>query len=425
MNTRALAAKSIINIVDNKHSLLTLDNQLLKLDISLEDKSFTKLLCYEFFRNYFSLEKIISEYTAPKTKSNVKILLMLGVLQILKINQPTYASINETVNACKSLKLIWAKKLVNGVLRNILRNIEAVQLKFEAYSKVDLSQWLIEIIKEQYPKQLLEIASNLNHQADMFIRLNKSKSPQQVIDYLNDNNISYSHTELENSLKLDRPIDVKSNDLFNQGLFSVQDLSAQYAGAIINPQDTDIILDACAAPGGKTTHILELNTKAKITAIDIIDKRLNLLESNLKRVDSNHTVTMLKHDLTKILNGKFDKIVLDAPCTAIGTLRRNPDIKVLRSAQDVTSIQKIQQTILQNLWDNNLTENGYLLYITCSILRQENQVQILSFLGKNANASVIEIDILEKHKTDCGYQILPQELKGDGFYYCLLKKIQF
>ena len=422
MNTRSLAAKSIIDIIDNKHSLLTLDNKLSKLEISAHDKSFTKLLCYEFFRNYYSLEKVIAEYTAPKTKDSVKILLMLGLLQILKINQPSYASINETVNACKDLKLIWAKKLVNGVLHNILRNIETVQVKFENYSKVDLPEWLIEIIKSQYPKKLVEISSNLNHQADMFIRLNKSKDPQQVVDYLDANEISYSHTELTNSLKLDDAVDVKNDELFNKGFFTVQDLSAQYAGLIINPQDNDNILDACAAPGGKTTHILELNSKAKITAIDIVDKRLELLKNSLKRVDANHSVATVKHDLTEVLDGKFNKILLDAPCTAIGTLRRNPDIKVLRSAEDVINIGKIQQTILQNLWDNNLRENGYLLYITCSILRQENQTHILPFLKKNQNAKVMEIDILEKYKTDCGYQILPQKHKGDGFYYCLLKK---
>lgn len=423
MNTRSLAAKSIIDIIDNKHSLLTLDNKLSKLEISASDKSFTKLLCYEFFRNYYSLEKVVAEYTAPKTKNSVKVLVMLGLLQILKINQPSYASINETVNACKDLKLIWAKKLVNGVLRNISRNIEAVQLKFENYSKVDLPDWLIETIKSQYPKKLVEISSNLNHQADMFIRLNKSKDPKQVIDYLNDNDVSYSHTELENSLRLDSAIDVKNNDLFNKGFFTVQDLSAQYAGAIINPQDDDVILDACAAPGGKTTHILELNPKTKITAIDIVDKRLELLESNLKRVDASHAVTTLKHDLTKVFDTKFNKIVLDAPCSAIGTLRRNPDIKVLRSAKDVANIQKLQQTILQNLWDNNLVESGYMLYITCSILRAENQDQILSFLDNNTNAKIVDINILEEDKTDCGYQILPQEHQGDGFYYCLLQKI--
>ena len=423
MNTRSIAAKSIIDIVDNKYSLLTLDNKLSKLEISAEDKSFAKLLCYEFFRNYYSLEQIIAEYTNSKTKKTVKLLLMLGLLQLLKINQPSYASINESVNACKDLNITWAKKLINGVLRNILRNIDAIELKFNKYSKVDLPQWLIETIKQQYPKKLVEIAGNLSHQADMFIRLNQTKNFQEVINFLDDNKVIYSQTSLKNSLRLNSAIDVKHNELFYKGYFTVQDLSAQYAGVIINPQDDDIILDACAAPGGKTSHILELNPKAKITAIDIVDKRLELLRSNLNRVNADNTVRMLKHDLTKKLNGRFNKIILDAPCSAIGTLRRNPDIKVLRNSKDVKNIQEIQQNILQNLWDNNLTENGYLLYITCSILRQENQEQIQSFLDKNTNAEIIKIDILKEYKTDYGYQILPKNDKGDGFYYCLIKKV--
>ncbi|QLE79643.1 16S rRNA (cytosine(967)-C(5))-methyltransferase RsmB [Francisella sp. Scap27] len=423
MNTRSIAAKSIIDIIDNKYSLLTLDNKLSKLEISTEDKSFAKLLCYEFFRNYYSLEQIIAEYTNSKTKKTVKLLLMLGLLQLLKINQPNYASINESVNACKDLNLTWAKKLINGVLRNILRNIDAIELKFNKYSKVDLPQWLIETIKQQCPKKLVEIAGNLNHQADMFIRLNQAKNFQEVINFLDDNKVIYSQTSLKNSLRLNSAIDVKHNELFNKGYFTVQDLSAQYAGVIINPQDEDIILDACAAPGGKTSHILELNPKAKITAIDIVDKRLELLKSNLNRVNADNTVRMLKHDLTKKLNGRFNKIILDAPCSAIGTLRRNPDIKVLRNSKDVKNIQEIQQNILQNLWDNNLTENGYLLYITCSILRQENQEQIQLFLDKNTNAEIIKIDILKEYETDYGYQILPKNDKGDGFYYCLIKKV--
>lgn len=422
MNTRAIAAKLIIDIINNKYSLLTLDNKILKLDISSQDRSFTKLLCYEFFRNYYSLEKIIAKYTKVKTKNSIKILLMLGLLQILKINQPTYATINETVNTCKNLKLIWAKKLVNGVLRNMLRDLEDIQLKFKNYTKVDLPQWLIKTIKKQYPHKLVEIAANLSHQADMFIRLNKSKDPQQTISYLKDNNISYSSTNLENALRLDSAIDVKDDKLFKQGFFTIQDLSAQYAGSIINPQDDDNILDACAAPGGKTTHLLELNQKTKITAIDLVDKRLALLKTNLERVNKTHNVTTLKHDLTQPLTGNFNKIILDAPCSAIGTLRRNPDIKILRTAQDVENITTIQQAILQNLWDNNLSQNGYLLYITCSILRQENQLQIQKFINKNKNASIAEIDLLKNYKTDYGYQILPERHAGDGFYYCLLKK---
>jgi 16S rRNA (cytosine967-C5)-methyltransferase len=308
---------------------------------------------------------------------------MLGLLQILEIKQPEYASINETVNACKDLKVLWAKKLVNGVLRNILRNIDNIIEEYQLHKQTEAPKWILSNLKSQYPDNYLNILKGINTKADMFIRLNVSKETNLVIEYLDDNNISYEFTNVDNCIRLHKAIDVKNNTLFQQGYFTVQDMSAQYAGLIINPNSIDVILDACAAPGGKTTHILELNSKAKVTAIDIIDKRLDLLTSNIERVSLDRDVKIIKHDLTKPLNGKFNKIVLDAPCSALGTIKRNPDIKMSRKPIDIDNINILQQRILQNLWDNNLKRGGQLLYITCSILEQENQQQISKFLEKN------------------------------------------
>ncbi|QUE30870.1 16S rRNA (cytosine(967)-C(5))-methyltransferase RsmB [Francisella philomiragia] len=423
MNTRAVAAKSILDIIDNRYSLLTIERKLIEHNLSDKDKSFVKLLCYEFFRNYYSLENVASLYLAEKTKLKAKILVMLGILQIFEINQPHYASINETVSACKNLKILWAKKLINGVLRQIVRDLEDIRPNYTEHKNHDLAPWLSNMLKEQYPVDFQKIAKAVNSKADMFIRLNEAKDPQYVIDYFDKNNISHSKTELKSCIKLDKAIDVKNNTLFQQGYFSVQDISAQYMGHIINVQNNDIILDACAAPGGKTTHILELAPQAKITAIDIIDKRLKLLKENITRIVKNNHVNVIKHDLTQPLAGQYNKIILDAPCSALGTLKRNPDIKVLRKPQDIKSIQTLQAQILDNLWCNNLLTDGYLLYITCSILQQENQLQIKNFLSKHQDAEIVEIKILENYKTDYGYQILPTEEKGDGFYYCLIKKI--
>lgn len=423
MNTRAIAAKVILDILDKQYSLLTIEHKLSNLDIPDQDKSFVKLLCYEFFRNYFSLEKILKLYISEKTKQKAKILIMLGILQIFEINQPHYASLNETVSACQKLKIVWAKKLVNGVLRKVLRNIDSLTEEYNNYKKYDMSEWLINILKDQYPNNYLDIIQASNSKADMFVRLNSSKDPAKVIECFNDNNIAYEpQNELKSSIKLKKPIAVENNVLFQKGYFTVQDLSAQYAGWIINPQNDDRILDACAAPGGKTSHILELVPKASITAIYILDRRLELLKENLNRISYNNNVKIVKQDLTKTFKGKFNKIILDAPCTALGTIRRNPDIKLLRNNNDVNDITKLQAQILQNLWDNNLEENGLLLYVTCSILKQENQDQIKDFLAKNHNAQIVEISMLEEYKTEYGYQILSSIEKGDGFYYCLITK---
>lgn len=422
MNTRAIAAKAILEILDNKYSLLTLEQKLLSHNLSEQDKSFVKLLCYEFFRHYYSLEKIASLYLKQKTKIKAKVLIMLGVLQIFEVKQPYYATINESVSACKDLKIIWAKKLVNGILREITRNINDITSIYKQNKAIDMPKWLSDTLIKQYPKEYLEIAQAINTKADMFIRLNQAKDTKKVLEYFDKNNIAYSFTNLKDCIKLGQAIDVKYNQLFQQGYFTIQDISAQYAGHIIKANNDDKILDACAAPGGKTSHILESAPQADITAIDIIDKRLELLRENLARLSKNNNVNIFKHDLTLPLSGKFNKIILDAPCSALGTIRRNPDIKVLRTPNDIQAIKSLQSKILANLWNNNLSDNGYLLYITCSILAEENQQQIKEFLAKNNNAEIVEIDILEKYKTSYGYQILPSQQDGDGFYYCLLKK---
>ncbi|APC97064.1 16S rRNA (cytosine(967)-C(5))-methyltransferase RsmB [Francisella frigiditurris] len=421
MNTRAIACEYILDILAKKNTLLTLDKKLKKLDLDSQDSSFIKALCYDFFRNYFSLEKIVNKYISNKTKINVKILIMLGTLQLLEMSQPNYAAINETVNACKKLKITWATKLVNAILRQILRDFEIVKRDFLEYKKTDLPEWLCSKIKSQYPNDYQEILIQSNKKAPMFIRLNNQKNKQEVMNFLNQNNISFQQTSLTDCIRLDTPLSVENNDLFNKGYFTIQDISAQYAGHIINPHNEERILDACAAPGGKTTHLLEINPNIYLTAIDIIDSRLQLLKDNISRA-SNSKVEIKKHDLTQKLSGSFDKIILDAPCSAIGVIRRNPDIKISRSSEDVKNILGIQSRILQNLW-GNLKPNGYLLYITCSILEEENEKQIENFLQLTPDAQIENINILSEYKRKFGYQILPSENQGDGFYYCLIHRV--
>lgn len=422
MNTRAVAAKTILDILNKKYSLLTIEQKFLSHNLSEQDKSFVKLLCYEFFRNYYSLDKIAGLYLKQKTKIKAKVLIMLGALQIFEIKQPYYAIINETVAACKNLKIIWATKLINRILREITRNLKDTINIYNQNKAIDMPKWLSDTLKKQYSKQYLAIAQAINTKADMFIRLNQAKDTKKVLDYFEKNKIIYSFTDLKDCIKLNQAIDIKHNQLFKQGYFTIQDISAQYAGYIIKAKNDDKILDACAGPGGKTSHILECAPQANITAVDIIDKRLELLKENLTRLSKNNNVNVFKHDLTLPLAGKFNKIILDAPCSALGTIRRNPDIKVMRKPEDIQAIKILQSKILANLWNNNLSNNGYLLYITCSILAEENQQQIKDFLDKNSDAEIIDIDILEKYKINCGHQILLSQQGGDGFYYCLLKK---
>ena len=423
MNTRTISYSIIIDIIQENTSLLTLDSKLNKLDISNKEKAFIKAICYNFFRYYFSLEKIISQFIKPKTKKNIKIILMLGTLQILIMKQPSYAVINETVNIAKNKKLNWACGLINATLRKILSSKESLEKEISELSKNDLPEWFIGKIKKHYPSLYQNIFIQSNLHAPMFIRV-KEKHLNYIQNFLNDNNINYfQQADLKTCLLLDKPIDVVNNDLFKKGYFSIQDKSAQYAGHILKLEDNEKILDACSAPGGKATHLLEINPDINLTAMDFVDKRLSLLKENINRVHKSAKVNILKQDLTKSFNGKFNKILLDAPCSALGVIRRNPDIKILRNPDEIKNIVNIQSNILQNLWDNNLEVNGQLLYITCSILVEENKKQIENFIFKNKNAKVEKIELLKEYKDNMGgYQILPNENSGDGFYYCLLSK---
>jgi len=421
MNSRAIACQNILNIIDKKSSLLTLETTLQKLDITVKDKSFIKALCYDFFRNYYSLESVIKPYINKSTKLKVKTLIMLGGLQILEMSQPNYAVINESVNACDDLKIEWAKGLLNAILRKIIKDIETVSTNFKNLQKYDLPEWLTQKLKKQYPDNYLDIFIASNKKAPMFIRVNKLKDKNVLLKHFENKNIEYNKTSLTDCLVLTKPLDVRNDILFAEGYFTVQDMSAQYAGHILNLEDNQNILDACAAPGGKTTHLLESNSNINLTAIDIIETRLKMLKDNVARFQYTN-VDIIKHDLTKNFETKFDQIVLDAPCSALGVVRRNPDIKILRIENDVNNIIKLQSSILQNLWDNNLNDNGYLLYITCSILVEENDMQIEKFLEKNYNAKIVDIGLLSRYKKKYGYQILPSENKGDGFYYCLIHR---
>jgi len=421
MNIRLIAFKIISNILACKTSLLLIDDSLTKYYLDKTQKSFIKALAYGFFRYYFSLQKITSKYLKYKPKKQIQLLIYLATYQIIMMRQPSYAIINESVKATSKIGNGWAKGLVNAVLRNVDREQEILKKELMSLQNSDAPEWLLNKLKKQY-KRYPEIIFESNQHAPMFLRLNATKEPQKVLEYFDNNNIKYSFKNLKNCVSLENPLDIENNKLFQHGYFTVQDLSAQYAATILAPQEGDIVLDACAAPGGKSGHLLEVSPNIFLNSVELYPKRIKVLEKNLERLNRLQKVNIIQADLSKKLDGEFDKILLDAPCSATGVIRRNPDIKILRSAQDVINICKIQKNILRCLWNNNLKEGGYLLYATCSILLEENEVQVANFIKTHDNVEIIKINILEKYHLKYGYQILPKD--GDGFYYCLFRKIK-
>ncbi|MDA0910854.1 MAG: 16S rRNA (cytosine(967)-C(5))-methyltransferase RsmB, partial [Proteobacteria bacterium] len=377
--------------------------------------------CYGVFRHFFYLEHIFNLQAQGKTKPKVRLLAMIGLYQIIFMHKPLHACINETVNACDELNINNAKSFINA----LLRQIDKAMLPTSDHFK-ELPDWLYGKLKKHYSSALDSMITNSNIQPPVFLRLNQQQNPEQFLKTLNDNNIGYKTTTIDNCIQLNEAQNIYELPLFSQGFFSVQDQSAQLAAHILAPHTHEKILDACAAPGGKSAHLLELCPDIELTIMDNNAKRFERIKENLARLQiSDLNIHYEIHDATAPLKEdiSFDKILIDAPCSATGVIRRNPDIKVLRTPEEVKEIVQIQQRILHNL-ATYLKPNGLLLYATCSILPEENDKQIANFLQTHSEFTVIDIPMMDNRlKQIQGYQILPTQNGADGFYYCLLQKI--
>jgi 16S rRNA (cytosine967-C5)-methyltransferase len=389
----------------------------------------------------------------PTKNLLIKNLLCVGLYQLIYLDTPPHAAINETVNAAKVLQEFWAVKLINGVLRSFTRDKIQILEKLQPTTLLEHPAWLTEMLQQAYPTQWQSIITTNNSMPSLTLRINPNYGKQLVIDELQAKNINYVESKmLDTCIYLDPKTDIKKLDAFQNGGFSVQDLSAQLASLILAPQNNDYILDACSAPGGKTCALLEAEPNvAQITALDIKDTRLQLVQQNLIRLKLPNKVQMFCCDVSNPrtwysnpeLPQFYDKILLDAPCSATGIIRRQPDVKVLRTSEDIQKLAQQQYDLLLAVWQT-LKPGGKLLYATCSILPQENWLLIERFLQRNRDSKIVPINIaglagerlreLQQHNiitpsNNIGLQILPTPMNMeqatetmDGFYYALLEK---
>lgn len=275
------------------------------------------------------------------------------------------------------------------------------------------------------------ILDNGNQRPPMTLRVNQQFELEAYKQMLQDNDILYSETAAQfnpHTIVLLKPVPVDKLPRFSEGALSVQDGAPQLAAGLLSPQQDDLVLDACAAPGGKTMHLFEQQTELKkVVALDVSAERLKRVEENSLRLKiPSEKLVLMTADASRQdwWDGeKFDRILLDAPCSATGVIRRHPDIKLLRREEDISALTKLQAQILDNLW-LMLKPGGVLLYATCSIIRDENDHQIEAFLKRQKNSEAAEI-IIEADwgiRMPFGRQILPGEQNMDGFYYALLRK---
>lgn len=405
------------------------------------ERPLIQAMSYGVIRLYPRLQFIANQLISKplKTKDqDVVLLILIGLYQLIEMRIPDHAAVSETVKVTKGLKKPWAKNLVNAVLRNYQRQEGAINNKLDKNAEAKFAHpfWWIQAIKKHWNEhdrwQQILLANNQN--PPMTLRLNTSFiSREDYIELLNKNGIAAkAATHSPAAIYLETPAPVNQLPLFSEGKVSVQDEAAQLAAILLNPQKGDRVLDACAAPGGKTIHLLELENDIDLLALDIEENRLHKVQENLDRTQLKaQLLTANAFEPSTWWDKKpFDRILLDAPCSASGVIRRHPDIKLLRKQDDIAKLVEDQAQILNALWPL-LKSGGMLLYATCSVLAEENSLQIEHFLEQHSDANLQPINTSWGQQQTAGKQILPGDGsdddheggKGmDGFFYAIIQK---
>lgn len=381
---------------------------------AIQDISFGSL------RWYGELKAILAKLvTRPVQDADVTALLIVALFQLRHTKAADHAVVDHAVQTVAALGKSQFKGLVNAVLRNFLRQREALIATVQQHHEARLSYpaWWIAKIQSQYPAQWNEILTAGNQHPPMTLRINQRKtSVEHYLRRLSESDIEASSLG-HAALTLTQPVSMVRLPGFSDGLVSVQDYSAQYAARLLDLASSLRVLDACAAPGGKTGHILE-TADVELTAIDKDEERMKQVDANLNRLGLNAALkTADARKLSDWWDGKpFDRILCDAPCTASGVVKRHPDIKWLRRESDVARFAQQQAQLLAVLWPT-LTPGGKLLYATCSIFAEENHRQIADFCRNHPDAMLRPIPEGDDH----GLQLLPSA-RSDGFFYALLQK---
>ncbi|ENG75697.1 16S rRNA (cytosine(967)-C(5))-methyltransferase RsmB [Escherichia coli] len=428
------------------------------------------------------INKLMARPMTGKQRT-VHYLIMVGLYQLLYTRIPPHAALAETVEGAIAIKRPQLKGLINGVLRQFQRQQEELLAEFNASDARYLHpSWLLKRLQKAYPEQWQSIVEANNQRPPMWLRVNRTHHSRDswlalldeagmkgfphadypdavrletpapcfiqqckpavagmmrtinaqphwrtlVIGFdswlalLDEAGMKgFPHADYPDAVRLETPAPVHALPGFEDGWVTVQDASAQGCMTWLAPQNGEHILDLCAAPGGKTTHILEVAPEAQVVAVDIDEQRLSRVYDNLKRLGMKATVKQGDGRYPSQWCGEqqFDRILLDAPCSATGVIRRHPDIKWLRRDRDIPELAQLQSEILDAIWPH-LKSGGTLVYATCSVLPEENSLQIKAFLQRTADAELCETGTPEQP----GKQNLPGAEEGDGFFYAKLIK---
>lgn len=422
---RAVAAR-VLQFVENGQSL----SQCLPValgDVEDNERSQLQALCYGTCRWFHRLDaELQTRLKKPLRKPDRVIhhLMLVALFQLRFSQQATYAVLNETVEACRALDKPHLTGLVNGVLRAAEREGEPEW--HDDTMRFSHPHWMLEKLRHNWPHDWRAILDANNTQAPMTLRVNALRfSRDDYLQLLTDAGIEAKATLFApHGIQLANPVPVDHLPWFADGAVSVQDEAAQLCTTLLDLAPGQRVLDACAAPGGKTCAILEnCGQLAEVVAIDESADRLPRVQENLDRLDL--VATLKQADAADIDQWwdqtPFDRILLDVPCSATGVIRRHPDIKLLRRESDIVPLASIQLGLLSAMWQV-LAPGGRLVYATCSVFPQENHRIIRRFLKQQEDAIMVEPDVLWGRDMETGRQMLPAPASHDGFFYAVLEK---
>ena len=431
MNPRLAAAKALAAVLSGKASLnSSLPTQLDKVED--RDRGFTQDLAFGTARWQPRLSALAAKLLQKPFKAadaDVEALLLVGLYQLLYTRVPAHAAIGETVGCADKLKKPWAKALLNAVLRRAQRESETLlaELEHDPVVRTAHPRWLQKSLKAFWPEQWEAICAANNAHPPMILRVNRRLHTRDAyLALLGEAGIPAIPCQYSrDGIVLETPGDVRALPGFAEGWISVQDEAAQLAADLLELAPGQRVLDACCAPGGKTCHILEAEPKlAGVVAVDLEAKRLVRVKENLERLGLDaQLIAADGRDTATWWDGKpFQRILLDAPCSATGVIRRHPDIKLTRQPDDIAALAVLQGELLDAMW-STLDVGGMLLYATCSTLPTENTEVIEAFLARTPGARELDIATQAGLKQPHGRQLLAQEGGHDGFYYAKLIKI--
>lgn len=427
---RVLAARVLVAVA---HAGRSLGTELPRHTAGLgdeRDRRLTADLVYGVLRGYWRFRALVRRRLRQPLRArdaDLEALLLVGAYQLLDSRTPAHAAVSSAVASTRTLGKPWASGLVNAVLRGLAGDAaEAADALRDPEARWSHPAWLIDALRAAWPGHWQAILEAGNTRAPMTLRVNLRRTGRDAYQHeLARTGIEAAALpDLPAALTLARPLDVRALPGFAEGLVSVQDAAAQLAAPLLAPRPGERVLDACAAPGGKTAHLLELCPGlGELVALDEDAGRLERVGETLDRLGLRATVVLGDaSEPARWWDGRpFDAILLDAPCSATGVIRRHPDIKLLRRADDLPRLAARQRLLLAALWPL-LAPGGRLLYATCSVLPQENADCVNDFIAAQNDAFLQQLPVPWALDTGAGCQILPGTRDMDGFFYARLLK---